>query len=64
MDRLEREIIDLKASHDRLLKPVDGFIARIDRYETELAARNSQIEKLIAWAHKVSAKTGIPLENL
>lgn len=46
------------------LNPLTVLLPRIDRYETELAARNSQIEKLIAWAHKVSAKTGIPLENL
>lgn len=38
--------------------------ARIDKYETELAARDSQFEKLLVWARKVSKKTGIPLDNL
>ena len=61
---LEQEVGALKASHDRLLNTIDGFIGRIDKYETELAARDHQFEKLLAWARKVSAKTGIPLENL
>lgn len=56
--------IDLKRSHDRLLNTVDGFISRIDRYETEMTARDRQFQKLLEWAHRVSEKTGIPLENL
>lgn len=63
-DRLEKEMIDLKKSHDKLLNTIDAFIGRIDTYETELAARDSQFEKLLTWARKVSEKTGIPLENL
>jgi archaellum component FlaC len=61
---IENEIVELKKSHNHLINTVDGFIARIDRYETELAARDSQFERLLAWARKVSKKTGIPLENL
>lgn len=61
---LKQDVADLKASHDRLLNTIDGFIGRIDKYEVELAARDNQFEKLLAWARKVSAKTGIPLENL
>ncbi len=56
--------IDLKASHDRLLRTIDSFVGRIDKCELELADRDSQFEKLLAWARKVSEKTGIPLENL
>ncbi|NBU34485.1 hypothetical protein EB118_05075 [bacterium] len=63
-NKLEHEIIELKDSHNRLLNTIDGFIGRIDKYETELASRDSQFEKLLAWARKVSEKTGIPLENL
>lgn len=63
-NKIEKEITDLRKSHDRLLNTIDGFIGRIDKYETELAARDSQFEKLLEWARKVSAKTGIPLENL
>ena len=61
---VESEIIELKQSHNKLLKSIDGFIARIDKYETELAARDNQFEKLLEWARKVSEKTGIPLEIL
>ncbi len=63
-DKIDSEIIDLKASHDRLLDTLDTLISHIDHYETEQVARDSQFEKLLAWARKVSEKTGIPLENL
>lgn len=61
---IKKDIVDLKASHDNLLNTIDTFIARINHYETEQAARDSQFEKLLVWARKVSEKTGIPLENL
>jgi septal ring factor EnvC (AmiA/AmiB activator) len=61
---IEKEITKLNESHNRLLNTIDGFIGRIDKYEIELAARDRQFEKLLAWARKVSEKTGIPLENL
>ncbi len=63
-NRLEERMDRLEASHQRLLNTVDGFVARIDAYETEQAARDNQFEKLLVWARKVSEKTGIPLENL
>jgi hypothetical protein len=59
-DRLDK----LDEKYDHLINTIDGFVARIDKYETELAARDSQFEKLLSWARKVSEKTGIPLENL
>jgi septal ring factor EnvC (AmiA/AmiB activator) len=61
---VESEIIELKESHNKLINTIDGFISRIDKYESELAARDNQFEKLLAWARKVSEKTGIPLEYL
>ena len=61
---IKRDIANLQASHDRLLNTVDRFIARIDTYETEQIARDGQFQQLLAWARKVSEKTGIPLENL
>jgi len=61
---IKEEIVELKESHNRLLNTVDGFVARIDQYETEQLARDRQFEKLLEWARKVSEKTGIPLENL
>lgn len=61
---MKQDIVDLKASHDRLLNTVDAFVKRLDDYEAEQTARDSQFEKLLEWARKVSEKTGIPLENL
>lgn len=63
-DEVNKRLDSLDQKYDRLLNTIDGFISRIDRYETELAARDSQFEKLLSWARKVSEKTGIPLENL
>lgn len=63
-NRLEARMDKLEQSHQRLLSTVEGFVGRIDKYETELAARDHQFERLLAWARKVSDKTGIPLENL
>jgi septal ring factor EnvC (AmiA/AmiB activator) len=60
---IKQEITDLKASHDRLLNTIDGFIGRIDTYETELAARDAQFARLLEWAKEVSKKTGIPLKG-
>lgn len=55
---------DTRIALDRLTNTIDGFVGRIDHYETEQMARDRQFERLLAWAHKVSKKTGIPLENL
>jgi len=63
LDKIESDVIDLQASHNRLMNTVDHFLARIDRYETEQAARDSQFNRLLDWARKVSKKTGIPLED-
>ena len=53
-----------RQSIDRLTNTIDGFIGRIDRYESEQLARDSQFNRLLEWARKVSDKTGIPLEDL
>lgn len=51
-------------SLDHLISTIDAFVGRLDSQEVEQAARDSQFEKLLAWARKVSEKTGVPLENL
>jgi len=53
----------LETDYDHLLRTIDGFVSRIDRYEVKLAARDSQFERLLAWARKVSEKTNITVEN-
>ena len=61
---VNKRLDSLDQKYDHLINTIDGFLSRIDKYETELAARDSQFEKLLVWARKVSDKTGIPLENL
>lgn len=64
LERVEKELSELRESHHRLLNTIDSFVARIDRYETEQLMRDNQFNRLLSWARKVSEKTGIPLENL
>lgn len=64
MGQVEKRFTDMESKYDRLIGTIDGFIGRIDKYETELTMRDNQFERLLAWARKVSEKTGIPLENL
>jgi hypothetical protein len=63
-NKLEERQDEIERKFDRLLNTIDGFIGRIDRYEVEQAARDGQFNRLLAWARKVSEKTGVPLENL
>lgn len=63
-NKIEQEQREIRASIDRLTNTIDGFVKRLDEVETEQLARDRQFERLVAWAHKVSEKTGIPLENL
>lgn len=45
-ERIKRHIKQLNNSHNRLLNAIDGFIGRLDHYEAEQAARDSQFEKV------------------
>ncbi len=53
-----------QASIDTLINSMDSFIKRLDDHDANMAARDRQFNRLLEWARKVSAKTGIPLENL
>jgi hypothetical protein len=64
MQQVDERFNNQDKKYDHLINTIDGFLSRIDKYEVELAARDSQFERLLAWARKVSEKTGIPLENL
>ncbi len=48
---------------DHLTGAVDDFAGEIKDNREEQAARDLQFERLLAWARKVSEKTGIPLEG-
>jgi chromosome segregation ATPase len=43
-DEIREEQRDLRRSMNRLTDTIDGFLARIDHYETEMVARDSQFQ--------------------
>lgn len=61
LDRIEARIDKLEASHSRLMDTIDGFIKRIDEYETELVARDHKIQRLERWIKQIAKKTGVEL---
>lgn len=60
-DRIEERLVRLEESHNKLMNTIDGFIKRIDDYETELVARDHKIERLERWIEQIAAKTGVKL---
>lgn len=63
-DTLERRMDKSEDAYQHLLGTIDAFLGRIDGYETEMTARDSQFNKLLEWAKKVSKKTGVPMPEL
>lgn len=59
---VRQEMSDIRKSLNDLTNTVDGFVKRLDDVEVENTARDAQFQRLLAWAEKVSSKTGIPLE--
>jgi hypothetical protein len=55
------EFRKLNEKYDHLLSTIDGFIGRIDNYETELVARDHKIERLERWIQEIAAKANISL---
>lgn len=41
---------------------MDAFIKRIDDYETEATARDSQLARLEKWVEQIAKETGVKLE--
>ena len=61
--RVEHDIAELKQSHERLLTTIDGFIRRIDRYESEQVARDLEVQRLKAWIQQIAEETGVKLKG-
>lgn len=59
LDRHDAELRKLNDKYDHLVNTIDGFLARIDHYETELAARDAEIARLKAWVEAIAQKTGV-----
>jgi septal ring factor EnvC (AmiA/AmiB activator) len=49
--------------YDKLINTINDFISRIDRYETELVARDAKIERLERWIKEIAKKTNTALPN-
>lgn len=59
----DAEFRKLNKSYDHLVGTMDGFIARIDRYETELAARDHKIDRLERWIQEIAKSTNVKLST-
>ncbi|MCX6727268.1 MAG: hypothetical protein NTX11_00450 [Candidatus Saccharibacteria bacterium] len=59
---LEKSNDRMEANINRLTNTIDAFVKRLDDMEIENTSRDSQHQRLLAWAERVSTKTGIPLE--
>jgi len=53
-----------KKQVNHLIDAVDSFAGQVKDQEIEQAARDAQFARLVEWARKVSAKTGVPLPDL
>lgn len=51
----------LNEKYDHLITTIDGFVGRIDSYETEQAARDHKVERLERWIQEIAAKSNIQL---
>ena len=59
---LEKSNDRMEANINSLTNTIDAFVKRLDDMEIENTSRDSQYQRLLAWAERVSTKTGIPLE--
>lgn len=53
------EVKKIDKKYEHLINAIDGFVGRIDRYETELAARDIEIRRLEHWVEQIAKKTGV-----
>ena len=57
----DEEFRKLNQKYDHLVNTIDGFVGRIDKYETELAARDHKIDRLERWIEQLAKTTGVKL---
>lgn len=60
-DQQDELLHQMNDKYDHLINTIDGFVGRIDRYETELAARDHKIERLEHWIKEIATSTGVKL---
>lgn len=61
-DEIDNRLDKIEKTIEKLVNVLDSHLMRIENIETENSTRDLKYERLLAWAKKVSAKTGIPLE--
>ena len=60
-EKIEQELREQNKKYNHLVNTIDGFIGRIDRYETELAARDHKIARLERWIEELALTSGVRL---
>ncbi len=60
----KKEFAKDRKSIDNLTKTIDHLVAMIDRYEIELAARDSKIARLEKYINALADKVGLDLNNI
>ncbi len=60
-DTIEEQLRLQNEKYDHLINLIDGFVSRIDRYETELAARDHKIERLERWIRQIAKSANVDL---
>lgn len=61
LDEHDEQFRILNSKYDHLINAIDGFIGRIDKYETELAARDHKIDRLERWIQQLATTSGVKL---
>lgn len=62
-NRLEARMDRVEASLERLNNTIDGFVKRIDKYETEQVARDAEVQRLKRWIEQIADETGVKLNG-
>lgn len=58
------EFRQLNKKYDHLIMTMDGFISKLDKYEVELAARDSKINRLEKYIEALAKKAGVDLNTI
>lgn len=60
-DAIDEQLRLQNQKYDHLVTLIDGFVSRIDRYETELAARDHKVERLERWIQQLAKNAHLDL---
>lgn len=60
-DTIDEQLRLQNQKYDHLVTLIDGFVSRIDRYITELAARDHKVERLERWVQQLAKNAHLDL---